>query len=245
MISKNELKFIKSLKIKKYRLLEKRFLVEGAKSVLELVSSSTYKTDLIVCTDSFLESYHSKLTSFRVEVVTKNVLSQIGTFQSNEDAIAIARFPLESKKLNFDQSIFVLDAVRDPGNLGTIIRTLDWFGFMQVFCSNDCAELYNPKVISSSMGAFLRVNIAYGDTIELLSKTDLPVYGAFMNGTPLPNISFPEPNVVVLGSESHGIKKETEKFISEKFTIPQIGRSESLNVGVATGIIAFHLRNPK
>ena len=241
MLSRKEQKFIKSLKVKKYRTREKCFLVEGAKNVQELLGSD-FEVEMILGTDEYF-SKNIKTNKYRNEIVSPDVLSQLGTFKTNEDVLAIAK--MKDTKLgtiNFDDHIFVLDGVSDPGNVGTIIRTLDWFGFTQLICSPECAEFYNPKVINSTMGSFTRLSVYTMDLNEFYSSNRLPVYAADMEGKELKSLKVESPVVIVMGSESNGISPTTKSKMNGSITIPRYGRAESLNVGIATGVIAGYLR---
>ncbi|WP_424961770.1 TrmH family RNA methyltransferase [Ekhidna sp.] len=241
MLSRKEQKFIKSLKVKKYRMREKCFLIEGAKNVQELLKSD-FDIEMILGTEEFF-SLNLKSGDYRNEIVTGEMLQQLGTFKTNEDALAVARIKLHDlHTLSFDDHIFILDGVGDPGNVGTIIRTLDWFGFDQLVCSSDCAEFYHPKVINSTMGSFTRVKVVSCELENFFQKNKLPVYAADMDGNPLHSIDQKEPSAIVMGSESHGVSETTRKYMKECISIPRFGAAESLNVGIATGIIAGHLR---
>ena len=241
MLSRNEQKFIKSLKIKKYRTREKCFLVEGAKNVQELLNSD-FEVDMLIGTENFF-SLNLKTGDHRIEIVKADLLGQLGTFKTSEDCIAITRIKNWSlKNITFDDHLFVLDGVGDPGNVGTIVRTLDWFGFDQLILSPDCAEFYHPKVINSSMGSFTRVKTITVDLSDFFGRNQLNIYAADMNGTKLTQADFSRPSVIVMGSESHGISNDTKKYIDDYIAIPQFGKAESLNVGIAAGIIAGHLR---
>lgn len=241
MLSRKDQKYIKSLKVKKYRMREKCFLVEGAKNVQELLKSH-FKVEMVVGTENYF-AMNLKSGNHRNEIVLADTLSQLGTFKTNEDCIAIAK--MESWSLNdvkFDQHIFVLDGVGDPGNVGTIIRTLDWFGFDQIILSSDSAEFYHPKVINSTMGSFTRVKAITADLNNFFERNQCKIYAADMNGENINRVDFHAPSVIVMGSESHGISEGIKNQISEFVTIPKFGQAESLNVGIATGIIASHLR---
>ncbi len=243
MLSKNELKYIKSLKIKKYRVREKCFLVEGAKNVQELMNSP-FEIALVVSTKSYVRN-NPVFGSLRNEIISEAELSKLGNFVSNKDCIAVVRTRQYTlSEIDFNNTVFVLDGVSDPGNLGTIIRTLDWFGFNQLICSPDVAEFYNPKVIASTMGSFTRVKIHYGDLVPILKEARLPVYGAEMKGKSLFNTVFKAPSIILMGSESQGISEPVKKLLTASVTIPKHGLAESLNVGVATAIIASYLRMP-
>ncbi|WP_425392397.1 TrmH family RNA methyltransferase [Ekhidna sp.] len=241
MLSRKEQKFIKSLKVKKYRVREKRFLVEGAKNVRELLHSD-FEIEMVIGTEEYF-SLNLETGNHRNEIVKADLLAQLGTFKTNEDALAVAK----TKQWNLedivaDDHLFVLDGVSDPGNVGTIIRTLDWFGFSQLVCSLDCAEFYHPKVINSTMGSFTRVKVIPTDLKPFFDQNKQHVYSAEMDGESLSGIQINEPSVIVMGSESHGVSEITQKHVDQKITIPRHGGAESLNVGIATGIIAGHLR---
>ncbi len=241
MLSKKDQKFIKSLKVKKYRSREKCFLVEGTKNVLELLDSE-FEIEIIVGTDTFLMN-SSIRKGIRVEVIKPDLLTQLSTFKTNEDVIAVARQKeWDLNKIDESDHLFVLDGVGDPGNMGTIIRTLDWFGFNQLICSYSCADFYNPKTISSSMGSFSRVKFYWVDLEEFYNQCKLPIFGANMNGESLSIKQFDHPSIFVMGSESHGLSETSKTRIKNYISIPRIGKAESLNVGIATGILANHLR---
>ncbi|MEP1032696.1 RNA methyltransferase [Ekhidna sp.] len=241
MLSRKDQKFIKSLKVKKYRTREECFLVEGAKNVQELLNSS-FKVEMVIGTENFF-SLNMKSGNHRNEIANADLLSQLGTFKSNEDCIAIAKMKNWTlSDVKFDEHIFVLDGVGDPGNVGTIIRTLDWFGFNQIILSPDCAEFYHPKVINSTMGSFTRINAVTVDLETFFKHSEHKAYAADMKGAELATVDFNSPSVIIMGSESHGISEDTRNHVSQFVTIPQYGKAESLNVGVATGILAAHLR---
>lgn len=242
MLSKNEQKYIKSLKIKKYRTREKRFLIEGAKNVLELINSD-FGVEMLIGSEDFVNENLGKIKNFRTEIVKKDVLTQLSTFKTNESVLAIGKMKeFMAPKVPMNDHLFVLDGVGDPGNMGTIIRTLDWFGFSELVCSPNCAEFYHPKVIASTMGSFTRVNVYYEDLNSFLSKLDAPVLAADMNGNNLNETSILKPSVIIMGSESHGISQEVNTYITDYITIPKYGQAESLNVGIAAGIISGYLR---
>ena len=244
MLSKKEQKYIQSLKIKKYRTREKRFIVEGAKNVQELLASD-FEVEMVLSTESFFPELNTKtLAARRTEVVTATLLSQLGSFKTNETCLAQVK-QKETKAFSntIDDHLFVLDGVGDPGNLGTIIRTLDWFGYQKLVCSRDCAEFYHPKTIASTMGSFTRMEVYYEDLTTLLSAIEAPILGADAGGSNVYETAIRPASVIVMGSESHGISAEVSSLISQKISIPRKGDAESLNVGIATGILASYLRN--
>ena len=166
------------------------------------------------------------------------------TFKSNNECLAVAvRKELAETNLRPDDFLIALDEVGDPGNLGTIIRTLDWFGFSKVICSKGTADFYNPKVINATMGSFTRVHPVYTDLVPFIKKYDIPVYGADINGVSISEWSPEKPSIIVMGSESHGISLAVRRELNNFVHIPGLGGAESLNVGMATGIFCYHLRN--
>ncbi|MEO9475249.1 MAG: RNA methyltransferase [Cyclobacteriaceae bacterium] len=244
MVSKNQSKFIKSLKIKKYRVKESMFLVEGKKNVLELLKSG-FELHLLLGTEVFLFNHLGEfkgLAKHQIVQASDKELADLGTFKTNQDCLAVVKMKRQNQQgLDFGKHVFVLDGVSDPGNLGTIIRTLDWFGFDQILCSANSADFYNPKTINSTMGSFTRVTVSYGDVPEFLKSKPAGVhsYGAAMEGQNPSQINLKRPSVIVFGSESHGISEEVEKLLDQKISIPGKGTAESLNVGIAAGIISY------
>ncbi len=238
MLTKNNTKFIKSLQLKKFRQKEELFIVEGAKNTLELLNSSYKIKDLIV-TEAFINKFSSEIKSAKIEpiLVKEKELSALGSFKTNTDALAIAHemeYPTYKSK-GFD---LVLDDIRDPGNLGTIIRLADWYGIQNLICSETTAEFYNPKVISASMGSFFRVNLYRRDLKKFLSDNNSrKIYGALLEGKNVHKVEFAKDGLLLIGNESHGINSDLIPLISDKITIPRIGEAESLNAAMATAII--------
>ncbi len=238
MISKSKIKFIKSLQVKKYRKQEQSFVVEGAKSVEELLRSS-FETTWVAGTEEFLLRNEELITKMRIEtvVVGADELAQLGSFQTNESVLAIAKTKVNSALNLKDEFCLVLDDLRDPGNVGTIVRTADWYGIKNIIASEETADFYNPKTISATMGSFCRVNFFYTNLITFLAKNELPTFGAFMEGEDVHQFNYGKNGLLVIGNESNGISEAVSKHIQHKITIPRIGRAESLNAGIATAII--------
>ena len=240
MISKNQLKKIRALGQKKQRKLLGQFLVQGEKNVLELLNSNLNLIELFA-TDDFINTHKGKLPAHKTHSASEAELTKVSTLSSNNSAIAIVDIPMsqisESKGVNI-----VLDGVSDPGNLGTIIRLADWYGIKHVICSLDCADAFNPKTISSTMGSFTRVAVEYTDLPQVLSNTNKPIYGAYLGGESVHDMTFSTDCYLVMGSESHGIRETISDFISHKVTIPAFGLAESLNVAMATGIILDNMK---
>ncbi len=239
MLSKNTVKFIKSLHQKKYRNLHGKFLVEGEKSVLEVLKSNFF-VESLVGTQQFYQTHFEGLRNFqgnRFEV-TQNQLETLGTFKSNKDALVVVDMPKSSSiQLDPNQLILALDNVKDPGNLGTIIRIADWYGIKNLLISEESAEIFNPRVIQSTMGSFTRIRWEYCDLRKKLSDYDGLIYGALLYGDNLHGRSLAKPGVLVMGNESRGISDEIESLVSDRITIPSFGQAESLNVAIATAVI--------
>jgi TrmH family RNA methyltransferase len=250
MLSKNQLKYIQSLHQKKYRQQHGAFLVEGAKSVQEVLQSD-FETELVVATEVFYkENVHlTDRQRIPVEIASVADLERAGTLESNKAALAVVKTK-ENRPLLADSSemALILDDIRDPGNLGTILRIADWYGVRKVLCSETTADVYNPKVISASKGSFTRVAWWYGDIVQFLSElvresVSAPsVYGAFLDGADVHTLPFAKSGYLVMGNESNGIRSEIEPFITQRITIPRYGDAESLNVGIATAVLLDNWR---
>ena len=240
MISKAKIKWIKSLQLKKYRLEEQSFIVQGLKGVTELLNSS-FTTELVIGADQILKSLNEtfkRKKDLEWLVASPAVLESIGSFQSNDTVMAVARMKDQSVPApNENEYYLLLDDIRDPGNLGTIIRTADWFGITKIIASPQTADFYNPKTISASMGSFCRVHVAYTDLPLYLKETSVPIYGAFLQGINVHQQQFGKGGIIVIGNESNGISTEVAKLIHIRIFIPGAGRAESLNAAIATGII--------
>lgn len=244
MLSKAKIKYIKSLQIKKFRKEHGEFVVEGAKSVLELLASDFHISG-IWATREFSEKHRDLIAGTKAEafVVSEEDLARAGSFETNNAALAIARIK-ENKRLLLegDEFALILDDVRDPGNLGTIIRIADWFGIGKIICSENTADFYNSKVISASMGSFTRVSVYYTSLPEYLSAVEgEAVYGALLAGENVHTLKFKKRGFILMGNESSGIQPGLLPFITQKVTIPGKGKAESLNVGVATAILCDNI----
>jgi RNA methyltransferase, TrmH family len=235
MLSKARIKFIKSLQIKKYRKQEQCFMVQGAKSVQELLKSD-FETELVVGTPDFL----NRLPQSKSEIleVSLQELGDLGEFQTNDSGLAVARIkpnlPLEADDHSF---MLALDDIRDPGNLGTIIRTADWYGIKKIVASAETADFYNPKVIGATMGSFTRVSVFYTDLSLFFNSTKQKVYGAYLDGDDIHKVEFEGAGVILIGNEAHGISENLTSYVTNKITIPRYGEAESLNAAIATAII--------
>jgi RNA methyltransferase, TrmH family len=241
-VSRKKAAFIRSLHLKKYRKLEQCFIVEGAKSVQELLASD-FEVALLLATKEFRARIELPSGTEFVEV-NANEFASLGEYQSNDSALAVARIEtFKDLEIDSDEFGLVLDDIRDPGNLGTIIRTADWFGINKVFASEETADFYSPKVIAATMGSFTRCKFLYTDlSTYLKSKNGTRMFGAFLDGKDVHTVDFGSGGLLVIGNESSGISNELTDFITDRITIPKYGRAESLNAAMATGIICDNLR---
>lgn len=254
MLSKNSIKYINSLKIKKYRLEHQSFLVEGEKCVSELLNSSL-TTKAVYCNESWYNR-NSRLIrndSIIVELITDSELSRISDLTSPNQVLAIAAMPDPPKPdmKMFSDIILALDSIRDPGNMGTILRTADWFGITNVVCSTDCVDIYNTKVVQASMGSIGRIRVHSLNLVDLLSMrpNKTPVYGALLEGETITSKKFSKNGILIIGNESQGISNQLLPLITDPVFIPPFLHSEnssyhaeSLNASVANAIICYEIR---
>ena len=237
MISKNQIKFVKSLQKKKFRLESKCFVVESSKNVNEILNSN-YKIQQIYATKNWIEKYKIR-DDISINQVNKNELQRISSLKTASDVLAVVYIPLEKSDFDFSAINIVLDDVKDPGNLGTIIRICDWFGVKNIYCSEETVDVYNPKVVQSTMGSITRVDVIYTNIRRMIQEVaiNVEVYGAVMDGDDINQIKVNKNSLIVFGNESNGISKEIKDIISERITINKIGEAESLNVASSAAII--------
>ena len=244
MLSKSQLSFIKSLHQKKFRKEHRLFIVEGIKSVTEFIHSDYLVTE-VYCTENAMPKLANLSQKIKLHQVNPTDLSRISTLSTPQNVLALVQFPV-AKDIETSELIgsftLALDGVQDPGNLGTIIRTADWFGIGQIVCSEDCVEAYNPKVVQATMGSLSRIKITYTDLPALLRKTRVAIFGAMLNGKPITKTDFGTEGIIVLGSEGNGISDAVIKEIQHKVTIPGLGKAESLNVAVSASLFCYEAR---
>ena len=239
MVSKNQIKLITSLQQKKYRTINKLFFAEGVKVIQELLDSN-FELEHLYSTQNDFEAVLSSNKSV-IEIAELKKMSALATPNS---CLAVFKIP-EEKKIKESGLLIALDSIRDPGNLGTILRLCDWFGVKEVVCSKETVDLYNPKVVQATMGSIARVNVSYVDLHTFISATNLAVFGTFMEGVNIYKTALPQEGIVVMGNEANGISKELEKLIKNKLSIPRFGeiqKTESLNVATATAILLSEFR---
>ena len=237
MLSKSQIKTITSLKQKKYRLQQGLFVAEGVKTINELLASQ-FSLQQLYTTNSF------KIDANLETVVSENELKKISFLKTPNTALAIFKIP-EPIAINTNQLLVALDNVRDPGNLGTIIRLCDWFGITDLVCNIETVDCYNPKVVQATMGSISRVNVSYLNLTDFLKTTHMPIFGAFMEGDNIYKSQLPNKGILVLGNEANGISREIEQVITTKISIPRFGQlqsTESLNVATAAAILLSEFR---
>ncbi|QIA09404.1 RNA methyltransferase [Draconibacterium halophilum] len=251
MIAKSTIKLINSLALKKYRTKENLFLIEGDKMVKEALDSDL-NIKLLIVTSQFLDRYQiSQYNTDRIVETDANELKKVSLLQHPQNSLAVCQIPKKpvfSDKLPDGLSIY-LDGIQDPGNMGTIVRICDWYGIQHIFCSSDCVDLYNPKVIQASMGSFNRIirhECPFEKLAGLAQKSETPLFGAFMSGDNIYEQQLPQQAVLVMGNEGNGIRPAVENQITNKLSIPNFSqnkvKAESLNVSVATAIICSEFK---
>ena len=239
MVSKNQIKLITSLQLKKYRNEHKLFIAEGVKVIQELLESNFVLEHLFITEAIFEQLAISKKT-----LINEQDMKRISALSSPSPCLAIFKIPKETE-IDTKGLVVALDDIRDPGNLGTIIRLCDWFGVKQLLCSIETVDVYNPKVIQSTMGSISRIQVNYVNLIEYVSQSKSAVFGTFMDGENIYEQSLPEEALIILGNEANGISSPLEKMIKNKIAIPRFGniqQTESLNVATATAIILSEFR---
>ena len=233
MVSKNQIKLITGLVQKKNRIEQQLFFAEGNKVVQELFQSDFELVQLYSVSD-----LNSEIPVEKITLISDNELKRISALTTPNECLGLFKIP-KSKKIEDKGIIVALDDIRDPGNLGTIIRLCDWFGIKQLICSETTVDVFNPKVVQATMGSLTRVAVVYVDLVEALKKTKLPVYGTFMDGENLYTINKEHEAIIVMGNESNGISSKVQELIQRRITIPRFGtlqKTESLNVATATAI---------
>lgn len=243
MLSKAQISLIASLQHKKFRNQQQMFVVEGIKSVLEFASSN-YKIQKIYATAEAAAKLGKIPQNIKLEELNEVELSKISQLKNPQGALALVEIP-DLTELNPDLMMnkhsLVLDDVQDPGNLGTIIRTAEWFGIEFIICSIGTVDCYNPKVVQATMGSLSRVKIHYVDLEDFLQKSELPVFGALLDGESIYDTDFKTSGLILMGNEGNGIRKSLLPRIDHAVTIPRIGQAESLNVAIATTLFCSEI----
>jgi TrmH family RNA methyltransferase len=240
MLSKNEIKDIQSLSQKKFRDELKLFIAEGPKIVEELIELIPYQIEKIYAIEEWMKKRKSSVQKIEMIEISSVELYKLSQLQTPNQVVAVIK-KNDSKKPDATMFTLYLDTIQDPGNFGTIIRIADWFGIKDIVCSTGCVDLYNPKVIQSTMASIARVNVFYDENDEWLKDQTAPIFAATLDGTILYEQSKTKEGILIIGNESKGIRPEILQFARENVTIPKKGGADSLNAAVATGIILSHL----
>ncbi len=248
MLSKAQISLIQALQHKKFRIQHNLFVVEGIKSVLEF-THSPYKVQKIFST----ADAHTKLDkipqNIKCEIVSDATFSKISSLKNPQGTLALVELPSSPENINparlKGHHSVVLDDVQDPGNLGTIIRTAEWFGISHIICSKNTVDAFNPKVVQATMGALSRVTIDYVDIEEFINTVSLPTFAAVLDGQSIYTTDFGQEGLIIMGNEGNGIRPSLLENINHKVTIPRIGQTESLNVAIATTVFCSELARQK
>lgn len=247
MLSKNKIKYIRSLELKKFRKEEKVFLAEGPKLVGDLMGH--FNCQLLVTLPSWLATHAEAQANETIEV-TPEELTRASLLKHPQEVLAVFEMPdyPSDPQLPAQTLCLALDDVQDPGNLGTILRIADWFGIHDIFCSYGTADVYNPKCVQATMGALARVRLHYCQLPEFLNalNRDIPVFGTFLDGENIYSQPLADRGIIIMGNEGNGISPETSRFINQRILIPNYPAgcetSESLNVAIATAIVCAEFR---
>lgn len=244
MISKSKIKLLQSLKQLKFRKLHGKFIAEGSINVSDFLRGSLVVNEVYGTAD-WIDNHKDLLQGVMAEVVTASELQKISALTNPSEVIAVIEKPAFNLPdlAEVNQYILALDDLRDPGNLGTIIRTADWFGIQDIICSEETVDAFNPKVVQATMGSLARVRIHYTSLADYFKTkpADLKVFGATLTGTSIETISKPEKGILLVGSEAHGISKTLYPFIDQQIRIPSGKNSgaESLNAAVAAALVCY------
>ena len=247
MLSKTHTKYIQSLQHKKFRDEYGVFLAEGPKVVMDLLNSRKFICKEIFALNNWIKEHSKQLSVLHETVVTPVAdfeLQKISSLSTAHDVVAVFEKKKPVVKINTTLKItLALDTIQDPGNLGTIIRIADWFGIENIVCSVGCADMYNAKVVQSTMGSLGRVNLIYTNLVTWLQENNsTKIYSASLEGKDVKTFGKLKDGIFIIGNEANGVSDEVMELVNEKITIPRIGEAESLNAAVATGIILSHIR---
>jgi len=247
MLSKSHISLLQSLQHKKFRREHGFFLVEGYKAVSEFVNSP-YQVETVYYTPAIAPKVLKLSQKINFQEISSGILEKISALKTPANILAVIKIPqwpiLNYNMLNKKFSL-MLDGIQDPGNMGAIIRTADWFGIEHIICSEDSVDVYNPKVVQATMGSLARVNVHYTDLPAVLSQIKLPVFGALLDGENIYHTNFGPEGLIVLGNEGNGLSPEVKQLINKAVTIPRTGHAESLNVAIATAIFCSEINRSK
>ena len=247
MLSKNKIKFFNSLKLRKYRNKHKLFIAEGEKIIKDFIDSGFIAQYIITVNDNFDYVSTSDTEIIRVKEDELNKISDLKTSSDHIAVFEIPEYDINYSNLKNELTLFC-DDIQNPGNLGTIIRTADWFGIKNVICTQDTVDVYNSKVVQASMGSVGRVKVHYIDKLNFFENIpeDICIYGTFLNGENIYETSIEKKGIIIIGNEGSGITNEINKYISKRISIPNFSndrnKAESLNASIATAIVCAEFR---
>jgi TrmH family RNA methyltransferase len=244
MLSKSQISLLKSLQHKKFRIEHGLFLVEGYKSVVDFANSA-YQIEAIYHTTAIDPKLLKLSGKINFHEISSNDLEKISSLKSPQEIIALVKIPawpvLKATTLKGKFAI-ALDGIQDPGNMGTIIRTADWFGIQHIICSADTVDVYNPKVVQATMGSLAHISIYYVELAEFLKSIKMPLFGALLDGSNIYKTDFGTEGLIIMGNEGNGLRPEIINLVQKAVTIPRSGNAESLNVGIATAIFCSEIK---
>jgi len=250
MLSKPKIKLINSLKQRKFRKQHGLFVAEGTTNVIDFIKGGV-EIDALFATGNWIKSYKNEIPDHSITEIDKKELKKISLLKNPSEVVCVFRIP-EFDPIdinNISDIVLMLDDIRDPGNLGTIIRTADWFGIKDIICSEESVDAFNPKVVQASMGSLSRVKVHFTNLkIFLKSKPDyLKVFGTVLDGENIIEIPKPKKGIILIGNEAHGISEELIPLVDQRITIPLVessitGPAESLNASIATAIVCYEFR---
>lgn len=244
MLSKSTISLLKSLQQKKFRIEHGLFLVEGYKSVIDFAHSA-YQIVTIYYTNAIDPKLLKLSGKINFSEISLSELEKISSLRSPQNIIAVVKMPewpmLKALALK-NKFAIALDGIQDPGNMGTIIRTADWFGIQHIICSADTVDVYNPKVVQATMGSLSRINVYYVDLADFLKSINVPFFGALLDGSNIYQTDFGTEGLIIMGNEGNGLRPEIIKLVKNAVTIPRGGNAESLNVGIATAIFCSEIK---
>ncbi len=247
MLSKANIKLLHSLQQNKFRRKQGLFLAEGTINVLDFIHGPL-SVEQLYATEAWIAGHHSELPDLKVETVTRQQMEKISALKSPSEVLAVVEKPKYRLPdiTTIDSYVLALDDIKDPGNMGTIIRTADWFGMQDVVCSLESVDIFNPKVVQATMGSLARVRVHYTNLADWFGDKpeDLKIFGAVLDGIDIRHVAKPGKGILLIGSEAHGISRPLNSLIDERIRIPAGADpgAESLNVAVATAIVCYAFR---
>jgi len=243
MLSKSQISLFKSLQHKKFRKVYGLFIAEGYKSVAEFITAG-FVVENVYHTSAIAPKLLKLSAKINFQEISLADIAKLSALSTPPDVIAMVKIPerpLLDAGLLQQKHTLVLDGIQDPGNMGTIIRTADWFGITHIICSEDTVDVYNPKVVQATMGSLARVNVYYASLEKTIPALKMPVYGALLNGQNIYTTNFKNEGLIVMGNEGNGIRPGIQQLVDTAVTIPSLGKAESLNVAIATAIFCSEI----